>query len=32
LWCRGALDAGAPLIQKPFAAADLLKAMHATLG
>jgi signal transduction histidine kinase len=29
---RGALDADAPLIQKPFAAADLLKAMHATLG
>jgi signal transduction histidine kinase len=29
---RGALDADAPLIQKPFAAADLLKAMRARLG
>jgi hypothetical protein len=29
---RGALCADAPLIQKPFAAADLLKAMHAALG
>ncbi len=29
---RGALDEDAPLIQKPFAAADLLKAMRARLG
>jgi FixJ family two-component response regulator len=29
---RGALDADAPLIQKPFAARELLKAVRARLG